>query len=362
MTTIVLTGFPGFLGSALLPRILARDDGLRAVCIVQPRYLDVARRRADVLTARAPNLGGRIVLAEGDIREPGLGLADPGALHADAVEVYHLAAIYDVSVSREPAERVNVDGTRNVLDFAAACDGLRRVHHVSTCYVSGRHPGVFTEDDLDVGQRFNNHYEETKYRAEVEVRERISRGMPATIYRPAIVVGDSRTGATRKYDGPYFFIRLILRQGRVAFLPVVGDPDRTPVNLVPRDYVIDAMTRLAGMERSLGRVYHLADPDPLTIGQVLDELSRASGKRVIRVPLPAPVARGALRRVPGVRSLLGVPPEAVDYFTHPTTYTNRNAVRDLRGTGIVVPSFPAYADRLVDFVRENPEVGAGAMA
>ena len=110
--------------------------------------------------------------------------------------------------------RINVDGTRNVLDFAQEARNLRRLHYVSTCYVSGRTAGVFTEHDLEKGQSFNNYYEETKYLAEVEVQQRMRAGLPTTIYRPAIVVGDSRTGATQKYDGPYFVIRWLLRQPR----------------------------------------------------------------------------------------------------------------------------------------------------
>src|SRR6185295_13240080 len=106
--------------------------------------------------------------------------------------------------SREVGMRVNVDGTRHVLDFAAAQPSLERLHYVSTCYVSGRYQGVFAESDLEKGQTFNNYYEETKYLAEVEVQRRMREGLPATIYRPSVVVGDSTSGATQKYDGPYF--------------------------------------------------------------------------------------------------------------------------------------------------------------
>src|SRR5204862_3895812 len=115
---------------------------------------------------------------------------------------HHLAAIYDLSVPRELGMRVNVDGTRHVLDFAERCRALRRFQYISTCYVSGHHDGVFRETDLDVGQRLNNFYEETKFLAEVEVRKRS--GLPATVSRPSVVVGDSVTGATQKFDGPYF--------------------------------------------------------------------------------------------------------------------------------------------------------------
>jgi len=152
----------------------------------------------------------------------------------EVVEIYHLAAIYDLGVRREFAMRVNVEGTRNMLEFACHCRGLRRFQYVSTCYVSGTHAGEFSETDLERGQRFHNFYEETKYLAEVDVQKRMREGLPVTIYRPAIVVGDSKTGNTQKYDGPYSVIRFLLRQPRLAVLPKMGDPDRTEVNLVRR--------------------------------------------------------------------------------------------------------------------------------
>jgi thioester reductase-like protein len=126
--------------------------------------------------------------------------------------------------------------------------------YVSTCYVSGRYPSVFRESDLSVSQTFNNWYEETKYLAELEVQQSMAGGLPATIYRPSIVTGDSHTGATQKYDGPYYYIRWILKQPEeVAVLPVVGQPDAARVNVVPRDYVIDAMAYLSALEQSWGR-------------------------------------------------------------------------------------------------------------
>src|SRR5690606_11041620 len=128
----------------------------------------------------------------------------------------HLAAVYDLEVVRELGMRVNVDGTRHVVAFCQACPDLERLQYVSTCYVSGRWPGIFRETDLIKGQRFNNFYEETKYLAEVIVAEAMQDGMPATIYRPSVVGGASATGATQKYDGPYFILRWLLKQGRIA--------------------------------------------------------------------------------------------------------------------------------------------------
>src|SRR5258706_819551 len=129
MATQFFTGFPGFLGSELVPRVLARSAADEAVCLVQPKFLPLARQRAEEIMAREPHLQGRIRLAEGDITVPGLGLADAAALQRDVAEVYHLAAVYDLSVPRRVGMKVNVEGTRNVLDFAEGCAGLRRFQY-----------------------------------------------------------------------------------------------------------------------------------------------------------------------------------------------------------------------------------------
>lgn len=363
MATIFFTGFPGFLGSELLPRVLGRSADHEAVCLVQPKFADLARARADDLVVEHPALAGRIHLVEGDITRPDLGLGGEAAgLQEATSEVYHLAAIYDLSVARDLAMRVNVDGTRHVLRFAAECPGLERFQYVSTCYVSGRYAGPFAERDLVKGQEFNNYYEETKFLAEVRVQEWMEKGLPATVYRPSIVVGDSRTGATQKYDGPYYAIRWILKQPVAAVMPTVGNPKRTRLNVVPRDFVIAAIAHLSGLSASRGKVYQLADPEPLTIDEMLDSIARAADKRVIRVPTLLGVAKASLDHVPFLERIMGIPPAAIDYFVHPTYYLTDNSRADLEGTGISVPPFTAYVDRLVEFVRSHPDVPSAAMA
>lgn len=362
MAVHLFTGFPGFLGSELLPRVLSRAPEDRAVCLVQPRFAPLARERAAALAARDPSLAGRIELAEGDVTAEGLGLGSADALRREVREVWHLAAVYDLSVPRELGLRVNVEGTRRVLRFAEACPALARLQYVSTCYVSGRWPGTFTEADLEKGQTFNNHYEETKYLAEVEVRRAMEAGLPATVYRPAVVVGDSRTGATQKYDGPYYVIRWILKQGRLAVLPTIGDTRAHALNVVPRDFVVPAIVHLSALAGSRGEVYQLADPSPLTVDALIGAIGAASGRRILRVPLPLGLAKAAIDRVPGVERLMGIPSSAVDYFVHPTRYDTAHARRDLAGSGLEVPSLSSYLDRLVAFVRDHPEVGSAAMA
>ncbi|HEY3452725.1 MAG TPA: SDR family oxidoreductase [Myxococcales bacterium] len=362
MATVFFTGFPGFLGSELLPRVLERHaKGVTATCLVQPKFVTLAKARAEELARSHPAVAGRIHLVEGDITRPDLGLGEAKELKEETVEIFHLAAVYDLAVKRDLAMRVNLDGTRFTLDFARACPNLKRLQYVSTCYVSGRYAGAYTEYDLEKGQEFNNYYEETKYLAEVEVQRRMREGLPTTIYRPAIVVGDSATGATQKYDGPYYMMQLLLRQPAMALMPMVGRPDRTRVNVVPRDYVVAAIAYLSGLEKSKGKVYQLCDPNALTVAQMVDTLARAVGKNVVRVPLPTTVARNAISHVPGVYQLMKVPAESLDYFVHPTFYTCNNALADLEGSGIRCPGFPEYAPKLVTFMKEHPEFGSAAM-
>ncbi|MFP8889982.1 SDR family oxidoreductase [Natrialbaceae archaeon A-CW2] len=356
--TVFLTGFPGFLGSALLERLLARGDE-PVVCLIQPQYRSQAETRAETLCHRLEVPPDSIQLLEGDITEPDLGCGDALEGVSSVETCYHLAAVYDLAVDRGLAEAVNVRGTEHVLDAAQTLD-VDRFQYVSTCYVSGRYEGVFTEAHLEEGQSFNNHYEATKHRAEVLVQERMDAGLAATIYRPAIVVGDSETGETGKYDGPYYLLRLLLEQPRACSLTVsLPGSDDTELNVVPRDFVIDAIAHLSAREETVGEVYQLCDPTPLTIPRFVDALANAMDHRVYSIPTPKSVARPMLGALEGV----GLPaePATIDYFDHPTRYACPNTRRALAGTGIECPPFESYVDELVAFVRENPVIGSDAM-
>ena len=357
MKHILFTGFPGFLGSQLLFRLLTRHLTARAHCLVQPAFSSLSRLALQEL---GPEISARVQLVEGDITEPGLGLGAPAWL-ASVDHAFHLAAIYDLDASRSRALSVNLGGTRNVLATLDKCTNLRRFHYVSTCYVSGRHPGVFHETDLDVGQSFNNVYEETKFLAETAVREWIHGGGPATIYRPASVVGDADSGVTQKYDGPYFVLRLILKQSRVAVVPVLGGGGAR-VNFVPRDFVTRAIDYLSARSDTGGSTFHLADPAPYTAREVIDLMGRVSGRRIVRVRLPHRLANWATRRIPPVRRWTGIPAGALGYFTHPTLYATAATEEALEGSAVRAPRFDEYVPRLVDFVRAHPEIGSDAMA
>jgi thioester reductase-like protein len=362
MSVILMTGFPGFLASALVPRLLDRRTGSRVLAVVQDRHLDTARERVRQIEVEHPSHRGRIDLVVGDITVPGLGMTNVSDDELDAIEeVWHLAAVYDLAVAPEIAELVNVDGTARVLDFCRARPRLQRLQYVSTCYVSGRYDGVFPEDDLDRGQPFRNHYESTKYAAELLVRKAMADGLPVTIYRPGIVVGDSRTGATQKYDGPYFLAAFLRRQPAIAFVPAVGPRDEVRVCLVPRDFVVDAMDVLSATDASIGKTYALTDPEPPTVREVVHTFARGLGRRVVWVPLPLRPAHAAVARIPGMERLLGLPAEALDYFASPTRYDTTNTVTDLAGTGVTCPRFSEYADRLLGFMTAHPEIDSKAM-
>ena len=353
-----MTGFPGFLGSALLPGILAKREGSRVVCVVQARHMDEAKTRLAEIVAAHPHIADRVQLVEGDITKPGLGLSDSVPVD-DVDEVWHLAAVYDLAVAEDVARLVNIGGTDNVLQFCRQRRNFRRLQYVSTCYVSGAYDGEFTEDMLEEGQEFQNHYEQTKYEAERRVRAAIAEGLPATIYRPGIVVGDSRTGETQKYDGPYFVADYMKRLPAVAFLPNVDES--VMASLVPRDYVIAAMDALSVLDRSEGKTYQLTDPNPPSAREVAEIFGKHLGRRLVWLPIPVSVVRSLLDTVPGMELLTGLPAETLDYFAFPTTYGTAQAVADLEGTGVSCPRFRDYAGKLLDFMAAHPEFDSKAM-
>jgi nucleoside-diphosphate-sugar epimerase len=241
-----------------------------------------------------------------------------------------------------------VDGTRNVLRLLQGARRLDRLHYVSTAYVSGRATGVYRETDLDLGQSFKNYYEETKFLAEVEV---VKSGLPATIYRPSIVVGDSRTGETAKFDGPYFVLSAMERLPSPGVFPRIGS-GTNPVDLAPVDYVVGGLARLATIEESRGRTYHLTDPDPLGSVQIARLLARALGKRFAYVPVAGGLARAAFTPA-AIQRFFGMPVQALAYFDHPCRHDSAQAQRELDPRGVRCPPFAAYVDKLVKFYLDR---------
>jgi thioester reductase-like protein len=356
---ILLTGFPGFLGERLLPRLLESSPSARYLCLVQPKFEAMARQAMERIVAGHAGFRERAELVLGDITETGLGLAmaDAHRVQSALTGCFHLAAVYDLAVHRDVAFRVNVHGTRNVLQFLQDAPRFERLDYVSTAYVSGAATGVFREGDLDVGQAFKNHYEETKFLAEVEVRKS---AVPSTVYRPGIVVGDSRTGETAKFDGPYFALTAMGRLPSPGVFIRIGS-GRETVNLVPSDFVIEALARLSAAPDTLGRVFHLTDPSPVPTLEIERLFARALGKRFVYLPVPLSIARLLFAPAP-VQRFFGMPVQALAYFDHACRYDCSEATAALASLGIACPRFPDYVGRLVDFYRQKRgEVRTAAM-
>jgi thioester reductase-like protein len=355
-STILLTGFPGFLARRLVRRLHEKRPEASWVFLVQEHLRQRAEDDLAAIAGENPGFAGRWETVSGDIGDPRLGLSEEGwgELAGRVREVWHLAAVYDLAVPEAVARRVNVDGTRHVLDFCAACRDFRRLCYVSTCYVAGDGTGRVLEGELDRGQGFKNHYESTKFEAELEVQRRWDR-IPAVVFRPAVVVGDSRTGETDKYDGPYYFIRLMMHLPRL--LPMLGiGRGGARLNVVPVDFVIAAMVEISGQEGVDGRVFQLADPAAVTSAQLLDLISLHLGKprppfAVPAVLFDAALAVGALRRT------LGIPRETVVYANHDVRYDVQNTLDALEGTGVECPPIHSYLPTLIDYVRHHPDQG-----
>jgi nucleoside-diphosphate-sugar epimerase len=351
--TVFVTGFPGFIAGRLVRRLAA--EGARFILLTQPAFLATARAEAADIASETGVDVERFRIVEGDITAPNLGLAQAALENArrETTALFHLAAIYDLAVAEDVAARVNVGGTRNVNHFAKSIAQLKRYHYVSTCYVSGKRQGVIKEDELRHHTGFRNHYEETKYLAETEV-EGLKSELPITIHRPAVVCGDSHTGETAKYDGIYYLIHYLRRWPAGLTLLNIGNSG-VRLNLVPIDFVIDAMVALAQDDRAIGATVQLADPAPLTTHQLFDEISKAIGGRDSFATVPAGIVYPVLR-LPLAPKLTGLPHSAVPYFFLEQTYDTTIARELLKPHGIRCPSFPDYVGALVNFVAEHPRL------
>jgi thioester reductase-like protein len=350
MSLSLITGFPGFIGRRLARHLLAEDADARIAALVEPRMLDAAR---EVAVAIDPE---RIELLAGDITAPRLGLSDEDhdRIARDVRRVFHLAAIYDLAVPLDVARRVNVEGTANVLALCRAATGLERLAYVSTAYVAGNRSGTVMESELAAGQDFKNHYESTKYEAEVLVREAMD-DVPTTIIRPAIVVGDSASGETEKFDGPYFILRLISRARRLH-LPIVQiGRSEAPFNAVPVDYIVKGLAAAAADPRAAGETLHLVDPEPLSSHDLFEVLAAEYAGRSPHGRLP-PALSGAALRVKPLRSLLGgTPRQSLVYLNHPVAFDTTRAVDILSAHGLRPPNFCDYVGPLVEFFRAHED-------
>jgi len=351
--TVFVTGFPGFIAGRLVKQLAT--EGARFFLLVQPAFTEKAKeeikRIADDTRASLNNFR----LVEGDITKPGLGLSasDFAAAQRETTTLFHLAAIYDLGVERHVAMRVNVGGTEQVNSFAGEIKDLRRYHYVSTCYVAGKREGVIHENELRHDAGFRNHYEETKYLAELSV-EALKKDLRVTIHRPAVVCGDSKTGETAKYDGIYYLIHYLRMWPSALTLLNIGNSD-VKLNLVPVDFVIDAMIALAKDEKAAGATVQLADPVPLTTRELFDEIARALKGRESFATIPPGIVYPVLM-LPFSPKVTGLPHSAVPYFFLAQTYDTKSARELLDPLGVHCPAFSDYAAALVDFVARHPRL------
>jgi nucleoside-diphosphate-sugar epimerase len=350
---IFLTGFPGFIAGRLVKRLAA--EGARFLLLVQPAFMERAREEVARIASETNVTPLNFQLIEGDITQPDLGVA-PLKLErarAETTTLFHLAAIYDLAVERNLALRVNVEGTRNVNRFALTLPALRRYHYVSTCYVAGLRTGVILETELRHSAGFRNFYEETKYQAELEV-EALKEQLPVTIHRPAVVCGDSRTGETAKYDGIYYLIHYLRKQPSLLSLVNIGNR-QVSLNLVPVDFVVEAMTAMTKDERAIGATLALADPNPLTTHELFETIARTLAGRGSRITAPARLVRSSLS-LPFSETITGLPHSGVPYFFLNQTYDTARARKLLDAHGIHCPSFPDYVGSLIEYVERHPKL------
>ena len=352
-----VTGGTGFIGHNLIKLLLKRRGKV---------YVLVRKGSMEKLEKLKLGWGAaakKIVPVTGDLTKPFLGIspARRKELAGQIDHVFHLAAIYDLKADAATQDAVNINGTRNAVRFAEAVKA-KRFHHVSSIAAAGLYPGTFTEDMFEEAVGLDNPYFRTKHDSEGLVRHKCK--IPWRIYRPGIVVGDSTTGEIDKIDGPYYFFKLIQKMRRVlpAWMPTVG-LEGGRLNIVPVDFVVKAMDHIAHQPRQDGKCFHLTDPKPLRIGNVLNLFAEAAHAPQMSMRIDARlfnlipgVVKQGLMMLPPVRRIyrevlkdLGMPADVLTFINYPTKFDSRETQKLLKGTGIMVPRLEDYAWRLWDY-------------
>jgi NAD(P)-dependent dehydrogenase (short-subunit alcohol dehydrogenase family) len=357
-----VTGATGFIGRFVVERLLARKDAQVYVLI-----REASADKFEALKARFPDSADRLHAVWGDITTPGLVTGENKAVNGAGYDhVFHLAAVYDMNMDDETADRVNSEGTRNVVNFANALGGKATLHHVSSVAVAGDNfAGKFTEDMFDEGQSLKHPYYRTKFESEAIVRDECT--APWRVYRPGVVVGSSQTGEMDKIDGPYYFFKTIqrIRDNLPRWVPLLGlEGGRVPV--VPVDYVADAMVAIAHQPGLDGQAFFLIQSNAPTVGELMKTLMEAAHgpdiAKSFELPrLPGPMKQMATRlaeRVPGnlqkrVSEAIGVPLSALGYVTNRTVFDDKHARAALKGTGIQCPDLKDYAGKLWEYWESN---------
>jgi len=353
-----ITGATGFIGKRLVARLLERE-GARIFFLVRQRDPERLQALYDFWGCDDT----RATPVVGDLTQDMLGVsaADRRKLGKKTTHFFHVAAVYDLSADAERQLQVNVEGTRQAVRFAEAI-GAKHFHLFSSIAAAGLYEGVFREDMFEQAEGLDHPYFRTKHDSEGIVRNECR--IPWRVYRPAIVVGDSRTGEMDKIDGPYYFFKLIQKLRRLlpAWMPAIGI-EGGRINLVPVDYVVDAVDHIAHLKGEDGRCFHLVDPRPRRVGDVLNIFARAGHAPQMSVRVNAALLgfipkymRKALLALTPVRRVrdvlmkeLGLPDDILSFVNYPTRFDSRETERVLKGTRIAVPPLEDYAWRLWDY-------------
>jgi NAD(P)-dependent dehydrogenase (short-subunit alcohol dehydrogenase family) len=359
--TYLVTGGTGFIGRFLLERLARRGGTIHVLVRVGSLDKLAAVRERHGLSE------DQVVPLVGDLSQPSLGLdeATVDGLRGRIDHLFHLAAIYDLTADAERQRIANVDGTAHMLELAERIEA-GTVHHVSSIAAAGDFRGWFTEDMLDEATGLKDPYYRTKHESEKLVHERCTR--PWRVYRPGIVLGDSTTGEIDKVDGPYYVFPLLkrLRHALPGWFPLLGLEGRR-MNMVPVDFVADAMDHIAHLDGWDGKVFHLTDPKPQSAGVILNTFAKVAGAPQFAMRIDPAVfdmvpatAKNALSAVPPIKRIrgaitdsLGIPPQLFGYMSNPTKFDSTNTKAALAGTDIAVPPLDAYADRLWDWWARN---------
>ncbi len=348
---LLVTGYPAFGARQLVAHLLRAQPTALVHALVEPDQLDLAQEHRASLE---PSSRPRLELHEGSVTQIDFGLsgADYRRLTAEVDRIHHMAFLGHLDVDRASAERVNLRGTLEALEFARSCPSLRTLVHHSTAFVAGDRRGEVREDELDVGQRFRNHAEATRAQAEQLVREASSR-LPVVILRPSSVVGDSQSGEIDRLDGLYLLVLAVL--GAPADLALPLPSHEAPLHLVPVDYMARAAHAIGRDGRAIGQTFHLVDPAPLPTRRAFELIARSASRRT-RGSIPPPLAR-AILSAPGLQRIVKNPRAFFDQLLTPVHFDNTHAATLLASTDIRCPPFESYVDSLVAYVRGRSQDG-----
>lgn len=356
-----LTGGTGFIGRFLVEKLLARGGTVHI--LVREQSLD----KLEALRERWGVDESRVKAVIGDLTSENLGIEARtlGALSGKVDHFFHLAAVYDMSASEEAQQSTNIEGTRAAVNAAGAMKA-GHFHHVSSIAAAGLFKGTFREDMFEEAGKLDHPYLATKHESEKVVREECK--VPFRIYRPGMVIGHSETGEMDKVDGPYYFFKMIqkIRRTLPQWVPTIG-VEGGRLNIVPVDFVVSAMDHIAHLEGEDGKCFHLVDPDPYKVGEILNIFCEAghAPKMAMRIDsrmfgFVPPFIRQSLKNLPPVKRLttavlddMGIPPSVLSFINYPTRFDAREAERALQGTDIEVPRLVDYAPVIWDYWERN---------